>query len=131
MIQITGLDGKTYKWNYSKYYKRRERKHSNLHDEARGILQEKFKNYSIYEEVTLPGSDLYADFFIPQLSLIIEVHGEQHYKHIPFFHKTYAEFLLGQKRDRDKKRWCELNEITYIELPFNKIDDWPQICENI
>ena len=125
---VTGLDGKTYKWNYSKYHNRKQRKgKSSYHSSARQLLESVYTNHPIYEEVTLPGCGLYADFWLPSLKIVVEVHGEQHYKHIPRFHKTYADFLKAQYKDKQKREWCELNSITYKELPFYDQENWKDL----
>ena len=33
---------------------------------------------------------------------LIEIDGEQHFRHVPFFHKTSADFINQQKRDCEK-----------------------------
>lgn len=137
MVNIIGFDGKTHKFNFSKYRARSQRAgKSSHHSLARELIKEVFPLYSLYEEVTLPGSKkparkslLYADFFIPDLSIIVEVHGKQHYEFCSFFHKSRMDFLLSQKRDRDKVEWCELNDIKMITLPYNKEKEWRQMLE--
>lgn len=134
MRRAIGFDGKDYLFNFSKNKARKDRGgKSSYHSEARILIKEEYPIHSLYEEVTLPGSKrsaiaglLYADFFIPDLNLIIETHGEQHYKYIPFFHKSKAHFLLSVKRDRDKEEWCRINNITLLVLPYNKRDEWKQ-----
>jgi hypothetical protein len=32
-------------------------------------------------------------------------------------------FVKAKKRDADKKEWCELNSIQYIDLPFDETED--------
>jgi hypothetical protein len=76
------------------------------------------------EEVTIPGSSLYLDLYLPLIPLAVEVHGKQHYEHIPFFHKTKADFLLSQKRDKDKANWAEFNHIFFVVLPYDKEYNW-------
>ena len=35
------------------------------------------------------------------------------------------EFFKAQARDKDKKKWCQINEFTLIELFYNEsIDEW-------
>lgn len=98
---------------------------------ARELLSKTFPYSSIYEEVTLLGTGLIADFFIPDIRIIVEVHGEQHYKFVKRFHKTQAGFAASKKRDRIKQEWCDLNDIIYIELPFNKKEEWADIIGGI
>lgn len=86
-----------------------------------------FPGEVIYEEITVPGSSLYLDIFMPNIGLIVEVHGRQHYEHVPFFHKTKMEFLMAQKRDRDKIEWSNLNGFRIAVLPYNREEEWRQI----
>ena len=87
----------------------------------------------LLEEVTInirKSEFLYLDFYIPMIKTCMEVHGEQHYNFTPFYHANMMAFLKSQKRDRDKKSWCELNNIQYIELPYNKTDEWSELINN-
>lgn len=90
-----------------------------------------FPLYDILEEIALPGSKdrfgktLYADFFLPKVKLICEMHGIQHTKYIPYFHKTPFDFIESKKRDQRKRDWCELNSITLVELyDTESTDEW-------
>jgi len=93
-------------------------------------LKEIFPYDRILEEVTLPGTKtgsrrslLYADLYVPNRSLIVEVHGEQHFKFNSFFHKDKMAFFKAQARDKDKRAWCDLNDMTLIELNYNESED--------
>jgi predicted adenine nucleotide alpha hydrolase (AANH) superfamily ATPase len=57
---------------------------------------------------------------VPHKKICLEVHGEQHYKFVPFYHSTMLNFLKSQKRDKEKLEWCDINNIQYIELPFDE-----------
>jgi very-short-patch-repair endonuclease len=130
-LKIQGLDGKTYSWIPSNNIVETE-KRSGLHNKARQLLKEKYPNDRILEELVLPGtktenrkSTLKADFFVPTRSLIVEVHGSQHTEFNNFFFKNKMEFYKAQARDKDKKRWCEMNEFSLIELFHNEsIEEW-------
>lgn len=107
---------------------------SKLHSKARRILYELFPTMQIMEEVPInarPGTTQYLDFYINQIKLCVEVHGEQHYKFNSLFHSSARDFLEQKKRDIDKIEWCELNNITYIELPYNeKEEEWKNRIEH-
>jgi hypothetical protein len=127
-VKVKGFDNKEYPWTLKKQVKNTC---SAGHKLARALLKELFPLDTIYEEVSLPGSatsknkTLYADFYLRSRSMIVEVQGEQHSEHIPFFHKTKANFFKGQMRDRVKQDWCEMNGITLIELPVSEtVDEW-------
>ena len=130
-MQIHGLDGRIYSWNPSVSQAQCTQK-SSLHIKAKKLLDNLFPHDIILEEVSLVGSKtqirrstLRADFFIPNRNLIIEVHGEQHYKFNPFFFKSKLSFYKAKGRDTDKKEWCELNHIILVEFNYNEdIDEW-------
>ena len=140
-MKATGFSGREYTWNLSKYdvYDNDQKKRSKYHLRARKLLKEIYHSYRILEEVKLPGSTashrrsvLYLDFFIPNLRLGIEVHGQQHYEYSPFFHKNKASFLKGQSRDEDKLKWCELNNIELVVLKYSdNEDDWRNTIKGI
>ena len=128
MMTVTGLNGREYKWNLSKYDVKANdtRRKSKFHLRARALLSEIYHSYRVLEEVKLPGSTpahkkgvLYLDFFFPNIMKAIEVHGQQHYEFSPFFHKNKAEFALAKARDEDKIEWCEINGITVVELKYS------------
>lgn len=133
-MKAKGFDGREYPWTLVKQEKN---SCSKGHKQARLLLKELFPLDTIFEEVTLPGSKtkknnlLYADFYLRSRNLIIEVQGEQHTEHIPFFHETKADFYRGQVRDRAKQDWCELNGITLIQLPVSEsVDEWRDRIES-
>ena len=126
-MKAKGINGKEYVWNLTSYdvFNDDSRKRSKYHIRARKLLKEIFNSYRILEEVKLPGSTslhrksvLYLDFYIPTISLAIEVHGQQHYEYSPFFHKNKADFLKSKTRDEDKIEWCDLNGIQLITLKY-------------
>ena len=131
-MKVTGLNGREYNLDLKKYIDNNRSKRSFYHVQARGLIKDIFKGYTILEEVTLPGSkdqfggkSLRADMFLPASRIIVEVHGEQHYKFNNFFFKSKLDFYKAKARDSDKREWCELNEIELIELNYNEdIDEW-------
>lgn len=133
-MKYYGFDGNLYSLNLASYQNSINvtANKSQYHIAARAVLREKFPLNPIYEEIPLPGSRengsiLYADFFLPTLNLLVEVHGEQHYSHTTFFHKSKADFLKAKARDAKKKEWCEINGFTFVELSYKETEDeWRQ-----
>jgi len=132
---VKGLNGKEYTWKPRGSDTCDEHK-SKLHLQIRDLLKELFPFDIILEEVILPGTsrlkrkDLIADFYIPNRSLIVEGHGEQHYKYNNFFYKNKFEFAKAQRRDTDKIQWCEINNIRIVSLNHSdKIDTWRNTIE--
>jgi hypothetical protein len=106
---------------------------SSYHLSARQTISEVYPTLQILEEVPISvrrNETLFFDFYLPLKKICIEVHGEQHYKFVPFYHSTVLNFLKAQKRDRDKQEWCENNGINYLVLSYNNQDEWRDIIVN-
>lgn len=133
-MRTVGLDGSIHKLTLTGLTSKGSLKNkSSFHLEARNLLKNTYPTLQIIEEVPVhirKGETLYVDFFIPLMKKCIEVHGEQHYGFIPFYHRSQIDFLKQKKRDKDKKEWCELNNFTYIELPYDQQDQWTKIINH-
>lgn len=126
---VRDLDDNTINWSLVGHIaKGRIKEKSSFHLTARQILTELFPTVQILEEVPIPlrrSETLYLDFYLPLFKKAIEVHGEQHYKFVPFYHSNKMNFLKSQKRDNEKKEWCEKNGISHIVLPhYQTADQW-------
>lgn len=134
---VTGFDDRQHRLNFNKHRKNRGR--SNLHKRVKNAIKDVFESLSVYEDVVLPGSRrgtktslLIADFFLPDLMLIVEAHGEQHFKYIPYFHGAVHEggkmnFLISKQRDAQKIEWCDINDIDLVSLHYDETEEeWKQ-----
>lgn len=135
MMMIKDLDGNAHPWNLiGNMSKGRVSNRSTLHLRARQLLSSKYPTLQILEEVPiqLRRSDiLYLDFYLPLTRTCVEVHGEQHYKFVPFYHNNILGFLKSQKRDKEKTEWCDINNIKQIILPFNEnMEEWEKRISN-
>jgi hypothetical protein len=136
-MKVYGLNGREYKISLNKYLGCGDTGKSKYHILARGLINEIFNGFMVLEEVKLPGikapgvkSSLFLDFFIPNMKIGVEIHGEQHYNYIPFFHKTVSGFYDSKKRDALKIEWCELNSLELIELKYSdSISVWKKQLE--
>ena len=102
------------------------RPRSKLHLAARELLIQLFPTVQVMEEVLVPLTRYekgYFDCYINTLKLVVEVHGQQHYKFNSLFHSSAQDFVNQKKKDRRKQEWCEYNNITYVELPYNEATD--------
>lgn len=133
-MNIRDLDGNLISWHITgNISKDTTIKKSNYHLKARELIKKLFPTMQILEEVPInirKSETLYLDFYIPLTKKCIEVHGEQHYEFTPFYHPNRLSFLKAQKRDKEKKEWCEINGIRYIELPYNQTEEWEKIIAN-
>jgi hypothetical protein len=126
---VKDLNGNMVNWNLTGHIaKGRIKEKSSFHLATREILTQIFPTLQILEEVPIPlrkSETLYLDFYLPLIKKAIEVHGEQHYKFVPFYHNSKMNFLKSQKRDNEKREWCEINGISHVILPhFENRDKW-------
>jgi hypothetical protein len=131
-MNIIDLDNNIISWNLTGHIaKGRVQEKSSYHLSVRKIITELFPTLQLLEEVPIPlrkSETLYLDFYLPLIRRAIEVHGEQHYKFVPFYHHSKINFLKAQKRDSEKKEWCEKNGIVHIALPyFEDTDKWKEL----
>ena len=122
-MKVKDLSGKEHSWNLTKYIGNERRGCSDYHKRARLIIKQLYPFDQILEEVALPGTSLFADFYLPKQLLMVEVQSEQHTNFVPFFHKDKQSFGKAKKRDRTKSEWCELNGITLVELSYQDNDE--------
>lgn len=123
-MRVFGLDGKQYAWVPAS---RPRGAVSSYHLKARELLAEEFPMITVMEEVALPGSgNLSADFYVPMKRLLVEVQGQQHTEYNHHMHQGQkTNFYKSVKRDERKRQWCELNNITYVELSYGEdLDGW-------
>lgn len=130
-MQVKTLDGNIIKWSLTGHYAHANISNkSSLHILAKALIKQKYPTLQVIEEVPVPvkKSDIYyLDFYLPMIKTAVEVHGEQHYRFIPFYHVSQLGFIKSQKRDKEKLEWCELNNIRLIELPYNETEtEWAQ-----
>jgi hypothetical protein len=128
-MNVVDLDGNLSQWHLTGHVaKARLTNKSQYHLRCRELLVELFPTLQILEEVpikTRKSETLYLDFYLPLIKTSIEVHGEQHYKFIGFYHHTMMDFFKSQKRDNEKEEWCSINSIRHIVLPYNEdISEW-------
>jgi len=123
-MQVVDLDGKDVNWKVKgKIVRQDNRPRSLYHTQARDLLLKMFPTIQILEEVGIPirrGNFLYLDFYLPIHNIVIEVHGEQHYKYTPHFHGSRIGFARSLSNDRDKEEWCEINNLNLIILPYKE-----------
>lgn len=130
-MDIIDLEDNIRKWSLKGYVsKATATNKSSYHIQARKLLHKMYPTLQILEEVSIPlnrKETLFLDFYIPISKKCIEVHGEQHYKFVPFYHTNKLSFLRAQKKDKQKEQWCEKNSITYIALPYNlSVEEWEE-----
>ncbi len=121
-MQVQDFDGKIHKLKLDgKSVNRADARQSrsNLHLEARVLLQSAFPAHITLEEVPIPiqtGKRLFLDFLVPLKRLAVEIQGQQHTKYVKHFHGNKAGFYRQKSNDAAKQEWCDLNSIALIKL---------------
>jgi len=71
----------------------------------------------VFEEFPIVGTKMRFDFYNSNQNIAVEVQGGQHLKYTPFFHgKSKSTFLSQIRRDNDKQKFCDLNNIKLVEI---------------
>lgn len=124
-MRVTGLDGREYSWNPHGYTPLGSdpRPRSSLHVRARSLLLTRFPSEPILEEVPVPGSRLFLDFYLPGRKLVVEVQGRQHFEFVPHFHRTRLGFIQSRMRDEHKRGWCLDAGLSWVELSHDETDE--------
>jgi len=66
---------------------------------------------------------LELDIFIESEKVAIEIQGEQHFRFISFFHKSYSEFEKRKQYDQEKRDLCHGAGIRLVEICTEKDAD--------
>jgi len=130
-LKVIDLDGNESHFDLAK--NRRKANPSSYHREATNIIRDNWPSINFLEEIPIKiqqGLTLYIDIYIPLWRKAIEIHGPQHYKFNKFFHLDRFALAKQQKNDKLKLEWCELNEIEFIELPYNRTDEWRMLIRS-
>jgi hypothetical protein len=123
-VLTTLIDGTQTVWKPHLQKRSQADEKSAGHLKVRRLLHDIFPTLQILEEVNVQISKTeygFFDFYLPLIRGVVEVNGQQHYKFNPFFHKDMKDFLWQKQRDKNKRYWCELNDVTLVEL--NDKDD--------
>eukprot|EP01124_Arcella_intermedia_P018452 TRINITY_DN25415_c0_g1_i1.p1 TRINITY_DN25415_c0_g1~~TRINITY_DN25415_c0_g1_i1.p1 ORF type:complete len:311 (+),score=92.68 TRINITY_DN25415_c0_g1_i1:136-933(+) len=89
-----------------------------------------FRGMRIVEEfVFRSGEKVFVfDFYVPELGLVVEYQGEQHYVDVLKWHPLEEQ----KKRDEEKRRVCGLNGLKLSYIPYwwdNSVDSLKQLLQ--
>ena len=106
-------------------------KESKLENLVRNFFKKKniepFEQYTFEWLKTDNGTHQYLDFYIDSLNIAIECQGEQHFKPVDFGNHgvEYAEKQFREivKRDKNKLKLCNENNISIIYINYYDTDD--------
>lgn len=101
---------------------------------ARQIILDTFPKLPLFEEVTIRFSATkygFLDFLVPNVWIAIEVQGTQHSSFSSFFHGDKMGFYKSQGRDKQKRDWCQLNEIRLVEFKYGEESKWDALLKSV
>ena len=98
---------------------------SSLEIQFRDLIKPYWKNSLVLFQCTIPGSLLKIDFLNCNKRLAVEINGTQHDKFNKFFHNNSRNvWLASMKRDIQKQKWLEENNIQLLELIQDDLDNF-------
>jgi len=91
-------------------------------------LKQYWKNDIVFEEFPVVGTALTIDFYNHTRRIAVEAQGGQHERYVSHFHGKHNRynFLRQLKRDQRKLDFCELNNITMVEIYYKD-----ELCEEL
>lgn len=97
---------------------------SSFEDKIDGLIRQVLPSYRYITQhcVQYNNTKLFFDFYIPDLKLIIEVQGNQHYQFNKFFFKDKKVFRQALHRDNLKRLWAANNGLELIELTEKEVE---------
>lgn len=75
------------------------------------------------------GYHLEVDAYFPDLNLIVEYNGEQHYRYEPYVSKTYDRYLKTLENDEIKVQLCEQHGCDLMIIPYTQVKCVPDIID--
>lgn len=87
-------------------------------------LKSLFPNNIIVKEyyIRYKGAQLFFDFFIKDLGILIEVQGRQHFEYIDHFHGSIDIFRAQKHRDNLKKEYVQYDNKLCLVYFYDKQD---------
>jgi hypothetical protein len=89
---------------------------SKLEEEIADWFYPYWKGDIVTAQFPIPGTKMSLDFFNVSRRIAIEGQGRQHSEYTPFLSRSRAGYLSQIKRDESKRKWCDLNGVTLIEI---------------
>lgn len=86
------------------------------------LLKEIFPTYRVKTEkyVMYSNTELFFDFYLPELKILIEVQGDQHHSFTKFFHQDINKFRKHQYRDTLKTQWADEQGLNLITINYKE-----------
>lgn len=90
---------------------------SKIQKKVKDLLRKHWSCEIVFEELPVIGTKMTIDFYNASRQIALEVDGSQHYSYNKHFHKgSKLNYLKQLKRDDDKEKFCEKNDIKMIRV---------------
>jgi hypothetical protein len=89
---------------------------SKFQSKVKGFLKPFWKLHVVFEEFPIIGTRMTLDLYNANKRVAIEVQGRQHQEFVKHFHGDLLNFGHQLRRDAEKERFCELNNIALISI---------------
>lgn len=89
----------------------------------------KFTQEAGFPDLKFNGHNLFLDFYLPELNVIIEYDGEQHYKTGNEYNNTKKKLQSQKARDNAKNAWAHKRGIIMIRIPYFYFEDCHKMLE--
>lgn len=83
------------------------------------LTEQAYPKYDVAFEYPIGELRQRIDIFIPILGIAIEVHGEQHYNFVSYFHKDELAWNYSVHLDQKKVKYLTERGVKIVEIPFN------------
>lgn len=89
------------------------------------LIKKAFPSYRLKKEyyVFYQNTRLFFDYYLPELNLVIEVQGEQHFTFNNFYHTDKNDLLDQVVRDRLKTQWVSEKEFKLLTLTEKEVSE--------
>lgn len=122
-MKIKNIRGYEVKVNFAKYAVKWDKPAaSKIQTSVKQFFKKHWYSNFVVEEMRIPGSLLRIDLYNITKSIIVETMGQQHNLYNRFMHGSRSGYLSSIKRDCQKIKWAEDNNIRVIEINYDEID---------
>jgi very-short-patch-repair endonuclease len=97
---------------------------SNYSDKVESMFKRAFPSYRIKKEkyILYQGIRLFYDFIVPEMKLLIEVQGQQHYSFNKLYHRDKEDLEKQKFNDTLKEEWASTNGYSLLSIKYDIID---------
>jgi len=103
-------------------------------DKIYELLKQIFPHNTIIKEhyIKYKGAQLFFDFYIKEVNILVEVQGQQHFSFVSHFHEDREDFLCQKRRDNLKKEYVDNHTLMVLVcVDYNENYDKQSLLDKI